>query len=121
MVGFRAAYAWSKSDAHRLRVRGPTVAGAGAASAIAMPYRLVTCPETGHLEEIAYVDSPLGMLIARCSRYVPRCSVACPRTCAARFDLRSRLARIRLAIGDTTRIAIDCDVPEPKAKPVAST
>ena len=47
----------------------------------------VTCPETAHLEEIGYVESPLGLLIARCTRF-DRCAVDCPRTCAARMDRR---------------------------------
>lgn len=46
----------------------------------------VTCPETAHLEEISYVESPLGMLIARCTRFGD--GAECPRTCAARMDRR---------------------------------
>jgi hypothetical protein len=72
-----------------------------------MAHRFVTCPETGHLEWIQYVDSPLGMLVASCTRYEPRCDVACPRTCAARFDLRARLAQPRLSVGDMTSVDID--------------
>jgi hypothetical protein len=54
---------------------------------MAMAIKLVTCPETAHLEEIEYVSSPLGMLIVRCSR---DCPVTCTRLCAARFDARAR-------------------------------
>ena len=49
-------------------------------------YRLVTCPETAHLELIDYEDTPLGMLIRECSRFRPACAITCTRTCAARFD-----------------------------------
>ena len=49
-------------------------------------YRMVTCPETAHLELIEYDDTPLGMLIRGCSRFRPACAIACSRTCAARFD-----------------------------------
>ena len=49
---------------------------------------LVTCPETAHLEEIRYDHHPLGMLVLSCSRFVPRCALTCPRTCAARLDRR---------------------------------
>ena len=49
-------------------------------------YRLVTCPETAHLELIEYDESPIGILIRGCSRYRPACDVQCPRTCAARLD-----------------------------------
>lgn len=51
-----------------------------------MPRMLVTCPETAHLEQIEYIDSPLGMLIVGCSAFEPACAVRCARTCAARLD-----------------------------------
>jgi len=55
-----------------------------------MALKLVTCPETAHLEEIDYIDTPLGMLIEACSRFRPACAVTCERTCAARLDRRHR-------------------------------
>jgi hypothetical protein len=55
-----------------------------------MAYRLVTCPDTGHLEIIEYADSPCGMLILGCSTFRPPCTLDCPRTCAARLDQRRR-------------------------------
>ena len=55
-----------------------------------MASRLVTCPETAHLEMIEYEDTPLGMLIHACSQHRPACDVSCPRTCAARLDRRER-------------------------------
>jgi hypothetical protein len=53
----------------------------------AMPAMLVTCPESGHLEQIELELSPLGILIRRCSAQEGRC-LHCPRTCAARLDRR---------------------------------
>jgi len=53
-------------------------------------YRLVTCPETAHLELIEYDETPLGMLIRECSRFRPACAVTCGRTCAARLDQATR-------------------------------
>lgn len=55
-----------------------------------MERKLVTCPETAHLEEIEYETSPCGMLIASCTRFRPRGDVECARECAARMDRRSR-------------------------------
>jgi hypothetical protein len=55
-----------------------------------MAYRLVTCPETAHLELIEYDESRCGMLILGCSTFRSPCSIACPRTCAARLDRRRR-------------------------------
>ena len=55
-----------------------------------MALKLVTCPETAHLEEIEYVDTPVGMVIEACSRFRPACAVTCARTCAARLDRRRR-------------------------------
>ena len=66
-----------------------------------MPCKLVTCPESAHLEMIVYEDSPFGMLVDACTRFQPGCPMTCPRTCASRIDKRDReLAEIH--IGDTT-------------------
>jgi hypothetical protein len=67
-----------------------------------MAFRLLTCPESGHLERIEYDDTPCGMLILGCSS---RTGSRCPRTCAMRFDRRDRVLDIDesiLAVGDTT-------------------
>jgi hypothetical protein len=55
-----------------------------------MPYQLVTCPETAHLELIEYEATPIGMLILACSQFRPPGCLSCPRTCAARIDGRAR-------------------------------
>jgi hypothetical protein len=55
-----------------------------------MAYRLVTCPDTAHLELIEFDESPCGMLILGCSTFRPPCEIDCPRTCAARLDQRRR-------------------------------
>ena len=57
-----------------------------------MPYQLVTCPETAHLEMIEYEALPIGMLIIECTRSRPAGCLGCSRTCAARFDRRGREA-----------------------------
>jgi len=72
-----------------------------------MASRLITCPETAHLELIDFDDSPLGMLISGCSRFQLACAVSCPRTCAARFDRRDRAETDgRLEIGDETNLDV---------------
>jgi hypothetical protein len=50
---------------------------------------LVTCPETGALEQIEYDDHPLGRLILQCSRFED-CSIECSRRCAALLDREDR-------------------------------
>lgn len=55
-----------------------------------MSLRLVTCPETAHLELISYQEHPLGTLVDECSRFAPSCIPTCPRTCAERLDRRKR-------------------------------
>jgi hypothetical protein len=50
----------------------------------------VTCPETAHLEEIDLEHTPLGVVVAGCSRFEPRCNVSCARECARRIDARER-------------------------------
>lgn len=54
--------------------------------------KLVTCPETGHLERIELEAHPLGILIASCTRFCPAGRVGCSRTCARRMDERDRAA-----------------------------
>jgi hypothetical protein len=50
--------------------------------------KLITCPETARLAEIELERTSLGVVIASCSRFVPRCEVACTRECAKRIDGR---------------------------------
>ena len=58
-----------------------------------MTYRLITCPESAHLEMVELVDDPLGLLVSGCSRFRPPSALACPRTCAARLDRGARCVR----------------------------
>ena len=53
-----------------------------------MERKRITCPETAHLELIDLDRTSLGILIAGCSRFLPRCSIDCSRECAARMDRR---------------------------------
>jgi hypothetical protein len=57
---------------------------------VAMSYRLLTCPETAHLEMIEQEIHPLGLLVVACSRFRPSCVVDCARTCARRLDRQAR-------------------------------
>jgi hypothetical protein len=66
-------------------------------------YRLITCPETAHLEMIEYDDTPFGCVISACTRFRPACAVECPRTCAARMDRRDLPTQV-LAVGDDTDV-----------------
>lgn len=66
-------------------------------------YRLITCPETAHLEMIEYEQTPYGIVIAACSRFRPACAVNCPRTCAARLDRRDLPTQV-LTFGDDTSV-----------------
>lgn len=50
----------------------------------------ITCPESGHLEEIELERTPLGLLVTGCSRYGER-PIGCPRECARRMDRCDRL------------------------------
>ena len=47
-----------------------------------MARALVMCPATQSTVVIEYVDTPLGAMIHRCSRFQPSTAVACGRTCA---------------------------------------
>lgn len=78
-----------------------------------MPWLKVTCPETAHLEEIEYVDSPVGMLITSCTRFSPASAVTCNRECAARLDRKRRGAdgHAADACGATTLVNIRVEAP----------
>jgi hypothetical protein len=60
-----------------------------------MALKLITCPDTAHLEQIDYDDHPLGLLIVACTGLTP-----CERTCAARLDRRRRAALAELNLDD---------------------
>jgi hypothetical protein len=66
-------------------------------------YRLITCPETAHLEMIEVEQTPFGLVVEACSRFRPACAVDCPRTCAARMDRRDSPTQI-LGLGDDTQV-----------------
>jgi hypothetical protein len=53
-------------------------------------HKLITCPESAHLEQIEYEATPCGLLIVACTRFQPHDAVTCARECAARLDRRSR-------------------------------
>lgn len=48
----------------------------------------ITCPESAHLEEVDLERTPLGLVVLGCSKFEPRCDVACARECARRLDAR---------------------------------
>jgi menaquinone-dependent protoporphyrinogen IX oxidase len=56
-----------------------------------MEHKRVTCPETGHLEEIDLDRTSVGLVIEGCSRFHPRCDLGCTRECAKRMDRRERI------------------------------
>ncbi|HET9623408.1 MAG TPA: flavodoxin domain-containing protein [Kofleriaceae bacterium] len=76
--------------------------------------RRITCPETGHLEEVEIERSPLGLVVIGCSRY-PDESLGCPRECARRMDRREHLA-----VEDRDRILIVVDNRHDEAGHIAA-
>jgi hypothetical protein len=48
-----------------------------------MRRKLIVCPQTGTTEEITYAATPLGTLVASCTRFSPSCSLRCARQCMA--------------------------------------
>jgi hypothetical protein len=58
-------------------------------------YKLVTCPGTEQPELVEYVETPLGMLIYRCSRFRPVCALDCTRGCAVKLQERTQADRER--------------------------
>jgi hypothetical protein len=79
--------------------------------------KLVTCPETAHLEEIEYDTTPCGMLITECSRFQPHAHVECTRLCAARLDRRRRDSERDLELQDEGDTETDREpVPSDQAR-----
>jgi hypothetical protein len=78
-----------------------------------MERKLVTCPETGHLEELELAHTNSGIVILRCSRFPPSGAFGCPRECARRMDRRERIVLMTdstervlvLVAGETTTAA----------------
>ena len=56
-------------------------------------YKIVRCPETTQLELVECVDTPLGNLIHRCTRFRPTCAMKCTRNCAVELDRAAREER----------------------------
>jgi hypothetical protein len=77
-----------------------------------MERKLITCPDTGHLEEVELDHTPAGLVVAGCTRFQPRCAIDCPRECARRLDRRDREA-----VEDRQRVLVLYALPA--ARPVA--
>ncbi len=76
-------------------------------------YKLVTCPETERLELVEYLDTPLGMLIHRCSKFRPVCALNCTRNCAAVLDRRAmELRQFQRSLEGTRPLRITNQVVE---------
>jgi len=54
-----------------------------------MGHKLVTCPQTAHLEAIEYESTPCGIVIESCTRFDPPSNVGCARDCARLLDRRA--------------------------------
>ena len=67
--------------------------------------KLVLCPETEQLEHIDYLVSPLGLLVAGCTRFGD-CWIHCTRSCVTARDLQQEPVLEILAVGDETKLAI---------------
>jgi hypothetical protein len=67
----------------------------------------ITCPETGHLEEVALESTPCGMLVLGCSRLEREDRSECPRECTRRLDQRARRESGRMALrGESVLLVI---------------
>lgn len=53
-------------------------------------FKIVKCPEGGTLELVECLDTPLGHLIHRCTKFRPVCAMRCTRGCATDLDRSSR-------------------------------
>jgi menaquinone-dependent protoporphyrinogen IX oxidase len=83
---------WPAFSLHRVTLlEPPCVRGTRGACPKIMERKRITCPETGHLEEIDVERAPAGLLIDGCSRFQPRSALACTRECAKRMDRREHL------------------------------
>jgi hypothetical protein len=58
-----------------------------------MTRKLITCPETAHLEQIEYEGSTDGFRVIACSRFAPCDRLACSRLCEIRMNRRADAER----------------------------
>ena len=75
--------------------------------------KLVTCPETAHLEGIACEVAADGDIVRvlRCSRFDPPDAVTCVGECAARLNARRARAGRAPDVTERPRAAPDGDAP----------
>jgi hypothetical protein len=76
-----------------------------------MTRKLITCPETVHLEVIEFEDTALGTVIASCSR-LARCGLQCSRVCAALIDRSASLEPWDGPWSDDTGIVVLGGMPD---------
>jgi hypothetical protein len=76
-----------------------------------MTRKLITCPETDHLEVIELEDTTFGAVIASCSR-LARCGLRCSRVCAALIDRSASLAPCDGPWSDDTGIVVVGGMPD---------
>ena len=76
-----------------------------------MTRKLITCPQTVHLEVIELVDTVFGTVIASCSR-LARCRLQCSRVCAALLDRSASLEPCDGPWSDDTGIAVLGGMPD---------
>lgn len=81
-----------------------------------MERKQITCPESAHLEEIAFERTPFGIVLDECSRFHPTCAVACAAECARRLDRRERLE----ADDWTERVLVLVAASDEAASPIAA-
>lgn len=60
-----------------------------------MTRKLITCPETAHLEQIEYEEPAHGFHVIACSRFQPCDRLACSRLCEIRINRRAALEGTR--------------------------
>jgi menaquinone-dependent protoporphyrinogen IX oxidase len=57
-----------------------------------MDDKLITCPETGHLEQVEIERTSVGLVVVGCSRLRRDGESQCARECTRRLDCRERIA-----------------------------
>lgn len=68
-------------------------------------WRNITCPESAHLEMIAYSAGPDGMIarVEACTAFEPHSAVACNELCATRLNQRRRVELTQIGVAPPKR------------------
>lgn len=76
-------------------------------------FKIVRCPDSTQLELVECLETPLGSLIHRCTRFRPACALKCTRACASELDKATHEERCGGPIRERDgHLELECELDE---------